>query len=105
MSIVMFDDVQEGLIPANAQAVAGYVNGKYANWNRVLLRFPKAKHLSIAVTASADAECLDVERGDATNAQAPVWVKRQIKRGVYRPVVYTSQSNVPALLRSLAGAG
>src|SRR6266487_4563491 len=56
-------------------------------------------------TAHADAQCLDVEPGDATNADAPAWVKRQIARGVYRPVVYTSLSNVNALLRALAAAG
>jgi hypothetical protein len=57
------------------------------------------------VTSHADAECLDVEPGDATNDVAAAWVKRQIARGVKRPVVYTSLSNAAALLRALAAGG
>jgi hypothetical protein len=105
MSLTMYDDVNLDLIPANAQAVAGYVNGRWANYSQVVKRWPKAKHLSIAVTAQADADCLDVERGDATNADAPAWVKRQFALGVYRPVVYTSVSNAPDLLSTLKTAG
>jgi hypothetical protein len=105
MTLTMYDDVTLSLIPANAQAVAGYVNGRWANYSQVVNRWPKAKHLSIAVTAHADADCLDVEKGDATNDQAPAWVKRQLARGVYRPVVYTSVSNGPALLSTLKAAG
>lgn len=102
---VMFDDVNLALIPKNAEAVAGYVNGRYNTWEKVLKDFPHAKHLSIAVTANADAECLDVEQGDAIASQVPAWVVRQKKRGVKKPVVYTSVSNVPFVLRELNKAG
>lgn len=105
MTTKMYDDISLALIPANAQAVAGYVNGRWPTYNEVVRRWPNAKHLSIAVTAHADAECLDVEPGDATNVSAPAWVKRQMARGVHRPVLYTSLSNVTALLRALAVAG
>jgi hypothetical protein len=103
--ITMYDDVNLGLIPAYAGAVAGYVNGKWANYAAVVKRWPKVAHLSIAVNASADADCLDVERGDAVNTDAPAWVKRQVVRGVKRPVIYTSVSNVKALLAVLSAAG
>lgn len=102
---VMFDDVNLALIPKNAEAVAGYVNGRYNTWEAVLKDFPHAKHLSIAVTASADADCLDVEQGDAVAPQVPEWVVRQKKRGVQKPVVYTSVSNVNFVLRELEKAG
>lgn len=101
----MYDDVNLSLIPPNAEAVAGYVNGRWPTYPEVVRRWPKAKHLSIAVNRYADADCLDVEKGDATNAEAPAWVKRQLARGAYRPVVYTSVSNAPTLLRTLAAAG
>jgi len=101
----MFDDTNPNLIPGSAQAVGGYVNGKWQTFATIVKKFPNAKHLSIAVTAAADAECLDVERGDAVNSQAPAWVKRQIARGVHRPVIYTSVSNVGALLKVLNAAG
>lgn len=105
MAITMYDDVSTALIPANAQAVAGYVNGKWPTYATVVKQWPNAHHLSIAVSASADADCLDVEAGDATNDQAPAWVKRQLGRGLKRPVVYTSVSNAQALLTTLARAG
>ena len=112
MAITMFDDVSVSLIPRNAEAVAGYVNGKWATYPEVVRQFPHAHHLSIAVSASADADCLDVEPGDATNAQAPAWVKRQRSRrkagakSVTRlPVLYTAASNGEALIAACTKAG
>jgi hypothetical protein len=90
--IAMFDDVNIDLIPKSAPAVAGYVGGRWPTFKTLAKAFPHAKLLSIAVTAAEDAMCLDVERGDATPAQAPAWVKRQHARGVRLPIVYTSAS-------------
>jgi hypothetical protein len=102
---VMYDSITLNDIPVDAPAVAGYVNGKWPTYDQVVLRWPKAKHLSIAVNTSRDADCLDVEPGDATNADAPGWVHRQLARGAHRPVVYTSASNANALMDTLARAG
>ena len=41
----------------------------------------------------------------AKNEVAAGWVKRQQKRGVQKPAVYTFISNVPALLRALERGG
>lgn len=101
----MYDDVNLALIPKDAPAVAGYVNGRYKTYPQLAEAFPHAKRLSIAVSSVADAECLDVEQGDATNDVAAAWVKRQKARGVAKPVVYTSVSNANALLRALAKGG
>lgn len=98
----MYDDVTLALIPPDAEAVAGYVNGRYRNYQQVLLHWPHAKHKSIDVRGDAFADCLDVEPGDATNATAPGWYKRQ---AVQHPTIYTSASNVPALIRTMALAG
>lgn len=103
--MILYDDTNLSLIPANAQAVAGYVNGRWPTYPQVVQRWPNAKHLSIDVTGASNADCLDVERGDATNAHAGDWVKRQLQRGVHKPVVYTSLSNVAALLSALAVSG
>lgn len=103
--IVMYDDINLSLIPADAPAVAGYVNGHWPTYREVVRRWPHAKHLSIAVSSNADAECLDVEPGDATNSVAAGWVKRQQARGIKRPVIYTSISNAVPLLRELAKHG
>ena len=102
---VMYDSVTISQIPAHAEAVAGYVDGKWPTYKALLTAFPKAHHLSIAVNSTEDAECLDVEPGDATPAQAAAWVKRQKARGVKRPVVYTSISQAQSLVYELAKAG
>lgn len=101
----MFDSVTVDQIPANAEAVAGYVDGNWQTYRELLVKFPNARKVSIAVSASSDADCLDIENGDATIAQAPEWVKRQWARGVKRPKLYTSVSNWPALHDALHAAG
>lgn len=105
VTMYMYDDVNVSLIPKDAQAVAGYVNGKYVTYPKLLAAFPHALHVSIAVTASADADVLDVERGDAEIWQVPNWVKRQQKRGLAKPGVYCSVSDLPALLAELKRNG
>lgn len=101
----MFDTVTVETVPANPQAVAGYVGGSFPTYIPLVQRFPHALHLSIAVNAEEDAECLDVEAGDATPEQAPAWVRRQQLRGVFRPAIYCSVSAAVGLLRILAAAG
>lgn len=101
----MFDSINLATIPASAGAVAGYVNGYWPTYNSVVAKWPKAKHLSIAVTSSANAECLDVEPGDATPADAPAWFRRQVQNGVKRPVIYTGLSQARTVIDTLAKAG
>ncbi len=101
----MFDSVDLSQVPQSAQAVAGYVGGKWPTYGEAVKRFPNAKHLSIAINATEDAECLDVETGDATPAEAPAWVHRQQSRGVRRPVLYANFSTMPQVVGALKGAG
>jgi hypothetical protein len=61
--------------------------------------------LSIAVFASGNADCLDIEKGNATTAQAPSWCKRQLARGVGRPYLYTSVGTMDTLVKALSTAG
>jgi hypothetical protein len=103
--ITLYDSVSLDAIPAAAIAVAGYVNGKWPTFANVLTRWPNAAHLSIAVSADADADCLDIERYDATPDQAPDWVHRQMARGLYRPAVYCSVSGALDVIDRLASAG
>lgn len=103
-AIVMFDDVDVSLLPKGAQAYAGYVDGKWKTYAELQAKFPKAHLLSIAVFPWDDADCLDVEPGDATIAQAPKWVKKQIARGI-KPCVYTAISDAQKLVTALSKAG
>lgn len=103
--ITMYDSTTPLAIPPDAAAVAGYVNGFWPTYPQLMLRFPNAHKLSVAVTAHANADCLDIEKGDAEPAQAAAWVKRQINLGVKRPVVYTSLSQADALIAMLLAGG
>ncbi|MGZ4202853.1 MAG: hypothetical protein ACXVRH_12420 [Thermoleophilaceae bacterium] len=105
MTVKMYDSVTVSDIPADAPAVAGYVNGKFATFPLLEQRFTRANRLSIAVTAAADAECLDVEAGDARPDQAAGWVKRQMARSVKRPILYASVSQMTGVLRALTAGG
>lgn len=90
--VIMYDSVDITQIPVGPAAVAGYVDGAFANIPALAARFPHAKLLTIAVTAAHDADALDVEQGDATPGDVPAWHKRQQERGVTRPCIYASVS-------------
>ena len=105
VQLFMYDDVNVSLIPKDAQAVAGYVGGRWPTYDKIVNGWPNAKHLSIAVTASQNARCLDVETGDALISQAPAWVKRQKARGEKLPVLYTAVSWGQKLVDACTHAG
>jgi hypothetical protein len=105
MSITMYDSISLDAIPPDAEAVAGYVSGNWPTYNDVCRRWPNAHHLSIAVTSHEDADCLDIETGDATDAAAPDWIRRQWARGIARPVCYKAVSGLAGLVDVLRGAG
>jgi hypothetical protein len=92
-SILFFDDVDVSLLPA-ADYYAGYADGIFANIAAIHARFPSAGILSIAVKASDVADALDVEAGDAVNSQVVAWFKLALSKGVTKPCVYSSVSNV-----------
>jgi peptidoglycan hydrolase-like protein with peptidoglycan-binding domain len=103
--ITMFDSVDVSQMPAGASyAYAGYVNGRFRTYPDLQKKFPRNKLLSIAVTADADADCLDVETGDATVAQVGAWVIRQLARGVARPCLYASVSQMQAVAGAVHAA-
>lgn len=91
-------------VEPHPEMVAGYVNGSWPSYFDMVKRFPDAVHVSIAVNIYADAMCLDVEGGDASNAQAPAWCVRQRRRGQI-PTVYTFHANLPALRAAFTAAG
>jgi len=105
VTLRMLDSVTPGNLPSGADAYAGYADGRFANIAGIKGRFPAARVLTIAVFASSDADAADCENGDMTPFQVPGWVRRQLARGVHRPVVYASISQMPAVLAALTAAG
>lgn len=110
----MLDDVNltvEESHASSAHAIAGYVNGKYANWPAIVAKYSKSGKylLSIDVQAnpSVGAQCLDVEKGDATIAQAPAWTLATQAAGKaakdlrWYPKLYIEESEAQALVAEM----
>ena len=101
----MYDSVDVSTIPANAQMVAGYVDGLYANVYSLQRRFPHAVVVRIAVSSRTnDGHVLDVEPGDATPATAVAWVQMRRRAGV-DPSVYCNTSQWPSVRKAFRDAG
>lgn len=104
MSRTMYDSIDATAIPADAEMVAGYVDGKFvwpqSSWDR----FPSAMKVRIAVFASTnDGTVLDVENGDATPAQAPGWLKNRLAAGERRPTIYCNRDTRAAVETACQG--
>lgn len=119
---VMLDDVnltiEAGHVTSGVYAIAGYVNGSYANWPQIVAKWGKAGKYLLSIDTrgdtSAGAQCLDVEAGDVspTNTAAVVaWVKATAAAGKaakdlrWYPKVYTSESNAASIVSALSKAG
>lgn len=115
----MLDDVNTTLLEqyigsAKAFAAAGYVNGKWNNYPTLAAKYAKTLKLvsiDVANDPSAGAQCLDIESGDATIADAPNWFKATAAAGKkagdlrYYPKLYTSESNLSSLVSTMTKAG
>lgn len=103
--ITQYDSVTPSTIPSNAVAVAGYVGGSFPDFSELVALFPHARHKSVAVNASEDADILDIENGDAVPGQAPSWFSRQKARGLELPGVYADASTMPSVVAAMTAAG
>jgi hypothetical protein len=101
----MYDAVTVANIPADAHAIAGYTDGLYRNVQEIRRRFGGRMVFTISVSSTGFGDCLDVENGDATPAQAAVWVRERLRAGQWRPCIYASRSNMPAVWAELQHAG
>jgi hypothetical protein len=106
MTIIMYDSVTASEIPSDAMAVAGYIDGHYANVAELRARFPRALLLEVTTSGgSAHATAVDEEPGDASVAGAVAWLRAAAARGVWRPCAYASVSGMGALLAACTAAG
>lgn len=103
--LTMVDSVNTSSMPA-APVYAAYVNGAYANWESVAVKFPWCRVFGIDVngTEAAGASILDYEAGDTYNIPKAIgWVG---VRNVTQPktaTVYCNRSNLGALDNALKG--
>jgi hypothetical protein len=103
-TVWMYDAVNASNIPKSAQIVAGYVDGRYANYGQIVSEFPSALHVSITVLGTAGARVADCETGDLTPAQAAAWAHEEIRAG-RRPTIYSNESSHGDIANALAAEG
>jgi hypothetical protein len=101
-NITMYDTAYNSEFPPGADAYAAYVDGgvgNQPNYPHIVQAYPKARHLSIAVLADHNADALDVEPGATWPPESAVaWYAAQRARGLARPCLYASVSNVEAFV-------
>jgi hypothetical protein len=101
-NLTMYDSITISSIPKTAQYAAGYVGGLWPTYSSLRKELPNATLLSVAVSPAEDAECLDVENGDATIADVYAWLIRQRHvNGIARPVIYIQAGNVDKLMLTM----
>ena len=101
----IYDAVNPMNIPASAKIVGGYVDGRYKWTDQGWNLHPQAYHLKIAVFASTDdGEVLDIEKGNATPADGPGWVKMRRQHAV-DPTIYCSADTWPSVRAAFQGTG
>lgn len=111
MTRTMGDATTLANIPLSVQLVGVYRNGRYAadpSYLNTLFPLAKYVHVWIDVNGSCpeSAQVLDVERYDATPAQAPGWIKAR-RKVVHTslPTLYCNRDTLPAVLGECAAEG
>jgi hypothetical protein len=87
----MYDSVTADAIPREAEMVACYVSGRYANSAYVQARFrPPAVivRVGVFVDTALHSDVLDIEAEDSRPVQFHPWAERMANEGVVRPTAY-----------------
>ena len=95
VTLRMGDAIYPGNLPAGLDAYAGYDSGNWPDFPTIAGAHPGVPVLEITPWAQAKGACLDIETGDATADQFPLWWLNRCFAGVYRPVAYASISLMP----------
>lgn len=100
---IMFDSIDPSAIPADAELVAGYVDGPQSAWKSTAwTMFPHAQLVKINVTGdpSHGGNALDVERFDATPDHAPAWFDAS-GGDAAGLTIYCNRDTLPAVERAM----
>lgn len=99
MTLRMGDAVTPANLPQGLDVYAGYVGGRWPDYQSMTVLFPNARHLSIAVNSGQKADCLDVETGDAVPGDVPFWLAMWHRANTPKPVLYRSTSMVSDIVQ------
>ena len=106
---IMFDSAAPHLIPDGfagaAVCAAVYINGRYAWPQSQVARFERVIRISVMPEAgfAAHARVIDVERFDATPANARGFIKERIRLGHHDATVYCSKAAVASVQKACSG--
>jgi hypothetical protein len=103
----MYDSIDPSQFAGlSMDAAAGYVDGKWQTFPTLGQHVPPGTYLlSITVFGSVNAECVDQEPGNIGPDAAADWLAAKVDSGVWRPVLYTSASNVQNMLNLCSARG
>jgi hypothetical protein len=97
-----FDSISPHVLPRNVGNIGGYINGIY-QWDHAAWdMFPNSRHMRINVTGSKNrGNTLDVEKFDATPADAPPWYDSITWCPKNQLTVYVNQANALAVISAM----
>lgn len=99
----MADSVTPSNLPAGFDVYGGYDDGSYSNIAAIKALHPNKPVVCFTVFARDNfGDCLDVEAGDATPAQAPGWTYMRRVSGHPQPMNYCSEGVRDTLLGEYA---
>lgn len=98
VTLRMGDAIYPANLPGGLDAYAGYDDGNWPDFPLIAAQHPGVPVLEIEPFARPKGVCLDIERGDATPDQFPLWWLNRCFAGIYRPVAYASISDMTAVV-------
>jgi hypothetical protein len=114
---LMLDDVNLTILgeyAKTAHALAGYVDGSTQSdvtWPTLLKDYGNGDWFLLSIDVqndpSAHAQCLDIETGDASPADAPSWWRATREAGIkardlrWYPKLYASRDTMPGVLKAM----
>lgn len=106
MTVTLYDSTDVAAIPADAPAVAGYMDGAYANYPELVAAHPGKPVVGITVLGGflAGTRVADVENGDLTPVTGASWARQMLMVG-RRPTLYYSASLGAAVRDALVAEG
>ena len=103
--ISIYDAVEVAAMPERARYVVAYVDGVYANREKLKQRFPDAEQITMSVIGEKPAQAYDVENGALTMDDVASFIRVDHAAGYHRPVVYVSVGLMPLLVERLSRSG
>lgn len=102
---IIASNVKAAVSSQHADAVAGYTDGKWPDYEQLVSTVPDVLHLPITVdSADLSAKCCDVENGDLTPEESVTWVKGKRAGGDPNPWVYCNTSTWPSVQEAFSAA-